>query len=117
MVKEPIAVTDEAFEKVVLQSDLPVIVDFWAEWCGPCKMIAPTLHKIAEEYAGRLIVAKVDTDKDTHWAMEYDVRGIPTLLFIANGVVAHRQVGTAPETFLRDMVEEFLNTTGKVRAN
>ena len=117
MVKEPIAVTDATFEEVVLQSELPVIVDFWAEWCGPCKMIASILHKIAEEYAGRLVVAKVDTDKDAHWAMEYGVQGIPTLLFVANGVVAHRQAGTAPETFLRDMVEELLSTAGKVRPN
>lgn len=112
MVNEPIHVTDAAFEKVVLQSDLPVIVDFSAEWCGPCKMIDPVLEKIAAEHAGRLIVARVDADQNQRYMLEYDVRGIPTLLFIANGKVIHRQVGAVPETFLRDIVEEFLKIVG-----
>ncbi len=109
MISEPIHVTDAAFEKTVLRSELPVIVDFWAPWCGPCKMIAPVLDKIAREYAGKLIVAKVNTDENPEWATRYGVQGIPTLLFIANGKVLHRQVGAAPERIIRNIVEQFLN--------
>jgi thioredoxin 1 len=110
MLTEPIAVTDAAFEKVVLKSDLPVIVDFWADWCVPCKMVAPVLEKIAREYAGRLVVAKVDTDHEAVNAGKFGVQGIPTMLFVANGMEIHRQVGAVPERYLRDMVEEFLTT-------
>ena len=109
MINEPINVTDEAFEKAVINSELPVIVDFWAPWCGPCKMVAPILEKIATEYAGKLIVAKVNTDDNPQWAMQYGVQGIPTMLFFADGTKVHQQVGAVPEPFLRDMVTEFLN--------
>lgn len=108
MIAEPIHVTDAAFEKTVLQSQLPVIVDFWAPWCGPCKMIAPALEKIAKEHAGKLIVAKVNTDENPQWAMKYGIQGIPTLLFIYNGKVVHRQVGALPERMLREAVAQFL---------
>lgn len=108
MIKEPVHVTDAAFEKTVLQSNLPVIVDFWAPWCGPCRMVAPILDKIAAEYAGKLIVAKVNTDENPEWAMRYGVQGIPTMLFIANGKVVHRQVGALPEGMLREILDQFL---------
>jgi thioredoxin 1 len=108
MNNEPIHVTDQAFEKVVLKADLPVIVDFWAPWCGPCRMVAPTLDKIAKEQAGKLVVAKVNTDEHSQWAMQYQVQGIPTMLFIVNGKVVHRQVGALPEPALRSLVGEFL---------
>lgn len=108
MIKEPVHVTDAAFEKTVLQSSLPVIVDFWAPWCGPCRMVAPILDKIAAEYAGKLIVAKVNTDENPEWAMRYGVQGIPTMLFIANGKVIHRQVGALPEGMLREVLNQFL---------
>lgn len=108
MVNEPVHVTDAAFEKTVLQSTLPVIVDFWAPWCGPCKVVGPMLDKIAKEQAGKLIVAKVNTDENPEWAMKYNVQGIPTMLFVANGKIVHRQVGAMPEKSLRDVISQFL---------
>jgi thioredoxin 1 len=106
---QPIHVTDAAFEKTVLKSELPVIVDFWAPWCGPCKMVAPVLDKIANEQAGKLLVAKVNTDEDSQWAIKYGVQGIPTMLFVAKGKVVHRQVGALPETMLRQVLDQFLD--------
>lgn len=111
---EPINVTDAAFEKTVLESKLPVIVDFWAPWCGPCKMVAPILEKIANEFAEKLIVAKVNTDENPEWATKYGVQGIPTMLLIAKGKIVHRQVGALPETMLRDVVTQFLEVSGEV---
>ena len=106
---EPIHVSDATFEKAVLQSKLPVIVDFWAPWCNPCKMIAPILEKIAKDYDGKLIVAKVNTDESNEFAQKYGVQGIPTLLFVANGKVAYSIVGYKPEPLLREAVDEFLS--------
>jgi len=108
MISEPIHVTDAAFEKTVMQSELPVIVDFWAPWCGPCKMVAPILDKLAKELAGKAIVAKVNTDEHPQWAQKFSVQGIPTMLFVANGKVVHRQVGALPESMLRQVVTQFL---------
>lgn len=108
MHKEPINVTDDAFERAVLKSELPVIVDFWAPWCGPCRMVAPILEKIAEEYGEKLTVAKVNTDENPQWAQRFGVQGIPTMLFVHAGDVVHQQVGALPEPYLRDMVDEFL---------
>lgn len=108
MINEPINVTDAAFEKTVLKSEIPVIVDFWAPWCGPCKMVAPTLQKLAKEYEGKLLVAKVNTDEHSEWALKFGVQGIPTMLFIANGKIAHTQVGALPEGMLREIVSQFV---------
>jgi thioredoxin 1 len=108
MLSEPVHVTDAAFEKTVLQAELPVIVDFWAPWCGPCKMIAPTLEKLAKELEGKLLVAKVNTDENPEWMMKFGVQGIPTLLFVSGGKVVHRQVGAVPERMLRDVVDQFM---------
>ena len=113
MIDQPVHVTDNAFEKTVLQSQLPVIVDFWAPWCGPCKMIAPVLDKIAKEYSGKLIVAKVNTDENPLWSNKYHVQGIPTMLFVANGKVVHRQVGFGGEQMLRTVVAEFISIAQK----
>lgn len=109
MIDEPVHVTDSAFEKTVLQSRLPVVVDFWAPWCGPCRMVAPTLDKLAKENAGNLLIAKVNTDENPEWASKFQVQGIPTMLFVADGKVVHRQVGALPEPMLRDVVSEFMN--------
>lgn len=113
MVQEPVHVTDQAFEKTVLKSDLPVLVDFWAPWCGPCKMVAPVLDKLAKEYAGKVLVAKVNTDEHSEWAGKYGVQGIPTMLFISGGKVLHRQVGALPERMLRDVVTQFLEVVAQ----
>jgi thioredoxin 1 len=113
MTAEPVHVTDAAFEKTVLQSQIPVIVDFWAPWCGPCKMVAPVLDKLAKEYAGKLLVAKVNTDEHQQWASQYGVQGIPTMLFIAGGKIIHRQVGALPEPILRTIVTQFMEVTQK----
>ena len=96
------------WEDEVLQADGPVLVDFWAPWCGPCKMVAPILDKIAQEYAGKVVVAKVNTDDNPEWAMKYGVQGIPTMLFVAGGKIVHRQVGAMPERMLRDVVTQFM---------
>jgi len=112
MQSTPVHVTDDAFEKVVLQAELPVIVDFWAPWCGPCKMVAPTLDKLAQEYEGKLLVTKVNTDDHGMWAQKYNVRGIPTMLFVHNGKIVHTQVGALPESALRGVLKEFFNVIG-----
>ena len=105
---EPIHISDESFEKDVMQSALPVIVDFWAPWCGPCKMIAPTLEKLAKEQDGKLIVAKINTDDHSEWMQKFGIQGIPTLLFVSGGKVVHRQVGALPELMLREVVTQFM---------
>ncbi len=117
MISEPINVTDAAFQKSVLESPVPVIVDFWAPWCGPCRMVAPTLEKIAKEYADKLIVAKVNTDENQQWASKYNVEGIPTMLMIADGKVVHRQVGALPEPMLREVVDQFLKVVDSHKKN
>ena len=106
----PMHITDAEFEEKVLKSEIPVIVDFWAPWCGPCRMVAPILDKIASEQAGKVLVAKVNTDENGQWAQNYNVRGIPTMLFVNKGEVVHTQVGALPEPMLRDVLKQFLES-------
>jgi thioredoxin 1 len=108
MISEPIHVSDEAFEKAVLQSPLPVIVDFWAPWCGPCRMVAPVLEQLAQEYAGQVIVAKVNTDDHSEWAGKFGVQGIPTMLFVVDGKVVDRMVGAAPHPMIKQRLDKVL---------
>ncbi|MDG0968473.1 MAG: thioredoxin TrxA [Porticoccaceae bacterium] len=97
-------VTDASFETDVLQSDLPTLVDFWAEWCGPCKMIAPILNEIADEYVGKMRICKVDVDSNPETAAKFNVRGIPTLLVFKNGAVEATKVGALSKVQLTDFV-------------
>lgn len=98
-------VTDASFEADVLQSDIPALVDFWAEWCGPCKMIAPILDEIATEYAGKIKICKVNVDSNPEAAAKFNVRGIPTLLILKNGVVEATKVGALSKGQLMEFVE------------
>jgi thioredoxin 1 len=93
----------------IINSQTPTLVDFSAEWCGPCKMIAPTLEKLAKEQEGKLVVAKINTDDHAEWMQKFGIQGIPTLLFVSGGKVVHRQVGALPERMLREVVTQFLD--------
>lgn len=94
---KPVAVTDDTFEEVVLKAELPTVVDFWAVWCGPCKMIAPVLDEISEDYDGKLQVAKLDVDHNNQSAMQYGVMSIPTLILFKKGQAVERIVGFMPK--------------------
>ena len=98
-------VSDASFDTDVLQADGPVLVDFWAEWCGPCKMIAPVLEELADEYQGKLKVCKMDVDANTQTAPKYGIRGIPTLIVFNNGAVAGTKVGAVSKSQLSAFVD------------
>ncbi len=105
---KPIAVTDSEFEQKVLKSNVPVVVDFWAPWCGPCRVIAPVLDKLAGEYEGRLVIAKVNTDENVRWAGQFGIQGIPTLIIFKNGEEVNRLVGSRPESVYRQMFDQIV---------
>ena len=104
----PVPVGDDDFETNVLKSDRPVLVDFWAEWCGPCKIIAPALEEIAREMDGKLTVAKMNIDDNPHTPTKYGVKGIPTLIVFKNGQVAAQKLGTLPKSQLIQWIESVI---------
>ena len=105
---EPIEVTENNWDEQVLNSDVPVLVDFWAEWCGPCKIIAPSVHDVAVEYDGQLNVGKLDVDSSPEIAMKYGVRSIPALIFFKGGKPVDQIVGAVPKGVLKSKVDSVL---------
>ncbi len=105
---EPVHVTGEEFEQQVLQAEQPVLVDFWAEWCGPCHAIAPSVAKLADEYAGRALVAKVDADEAPEILSQYGIMGIPTLIYFKGGQEMDRVVGVTPYGTLKTKMERLV---------
>jgi len=102
---KPLAVTEDTFEQEVLKSDLPVLVDFWAEWCGPCRMVAPIVEELAGEYTGRLKVAKVDVDDNQRLAIRYQIMSIPTLGVFRGGEMIERIIGYMPKGEVKRRLE------------
>jgi thioredoxin 1 len=103
-----IHVSDDSFEQEVLQSDKPVLIDYWAEWCGPCKMIAPVLVELADEYADKVQIAKLNIDDNPETPIKYSIRGIPTLLLFKNGEVEATKVGAVSKAQLAAFLDEYI---------
>ncbi len=103
-----VTLTDQNFKTEVLDSKVPVLVDFWAEWCGPCRMVAPVVEKIAKEYAGKLKVGKVNVDDNSETPQKYGIQGIPTLILFKNGQVANQMVGFQSEDKLKSSIDSVL---------
>jgi thioredoxin 1 len=104
----PVHVTDATFEAEVLNSDLPVLVDFWAEWCGPCRMVAPTLEKLAKEYAGQVKIAKVNVDENPGLSQAFQIMSIPTIMLIKQRTIVFSQPGALPESAFRDLIKQLI---------
>lgn len=105
---KPLTITDENFAEEVLSSDVPVLVDFWAEWCGPCKMIAPSVEELAKEFEGKAKIGKLDVDSNQNVASKYGIRSIPSLLIFKNGEVVDQIVGAVPKNHIKSKLEASL---------
>lgn len=103
-----VTLTDDNFEQEVINSEQPVLVDFWAEWCGPCKMLEPVVEELADDYEGRAKIGKLDVDANSKVAMEYNIRSIPSLLFFNDGEVADQVVGVVPKKKLSKKLDELV---------
>ncbi|MCK5823312.1 MAG: thioredoxin [Bacteroidales bacterium] len=103
-----IEITDATFDEKVLKSDKPVVIDFWAEWCGPCRMVGPIIEELSKDYEGKAIMGKVDVDSNPNIAVRYGIRNIPTILFIKNGEVVEKQVGAVPKNVLASKLDAIL---------
>lgn len=101
-------ITDANFEEKVLNSDKPVLVDFWAEWCGPCRMVGPVIEEISNDYEGKAVVAKLDVDSNQEFAAKFGVRNIPTILFFKDGEMVERKVGVAPKDDYTSVLDSLL---------
>ncbi len=108
--KKYIELTDDNFEQEVLQSELPILVDFWAPWCGPCRIIAPILEELAEELEGKARIGKLNVDENPRIAMQYGIRSIPTLVFFKDGEPVDGVIGAVPKKILKDKFEQLLQT-------
>jgi len=106
---KPVEVNDANFDAEVIKANTPVLVDFWAEWCGPCKMIAPTLEEIAKDYDGKLKVGKLDVDNNQSVSMKFGIRSIPTLLIFKGGQVVDQVIGAVPKKMLVEKISKHLN--------
>ena len=106
---KPFATSDSEFTQQVLESGKPVLVDFWADWCGPCKMIAPVVEELAEEYDGKIGFAKLDVDANPQVAMQFGIRSIPTLLIFRDGQVAEQVIGAVPKSLLKKKLDKVLS--------
>ena len=106
VLNKPVNVTDATFEQEVLNSELPVLVDFWAEWCGPCRMVGPILEKLAGEFAGQIKIAKVDTDANPGLSQAFRIQSIPNLMIVKNRTMIFNQPGALPENALRDLIQQ-----------